>query len=162
MNKDLMIIKGPGPEGRDWPSDFVPEAMGTAEEVRALISSVLQGVDWSEPRQGVLEDDVRILFSLPEEEPVTSVGLEVGTLGEPAEVLGRLCSAHGWRLFDLSSGEFIDDMQPGGVPPAQDQARAEPAYVFVPAPRWQRWGPYLLLCALLGLAVVLLFCMFRR
>jgi len=119
----LYRWEGEPPPVDEIPDDYSFPPMGTAEEVRACVTSVLPSVDWSDPAWGVLEGDgYSIEFNLQESGEVDGFMLHVRGGGDPVSAIAGLCKAHRWVALDTSTGEFLDVNAPSHAGWADFQA----------------------------------------
>lgn len=87
--------------------------LGPAAEVRAAISAVLAGVNWSRPSWGQYNtDDFSIEFNVGKEDPIQAMMLHVHGGGEVIADIMRLVVANDWVALDCSTGEFLDPTAP--------------------------------------------------
>ena len=101
------------------PADAEPLALGTRSFVHAAISEVFHGVDWSDPRWGVFRcEHGSIEFNNGGEEPLTSVMMHVRAGAAIVPLIVDLCRRQDWSALDLSSGDFLDQVDT----PAKGQA----------------------------------------
>jgi hypothetical protein len=88
---------------------FKPRLMGPAGWVRDAISSLLEGVEWSDPAQGTFDEgEYTMWFRLPAEGATERVEVEVLGGGNPLPVLALLCQVNGWFAYDVGERVFLD------------------------------------------------------
>ncbi|MDP6736952.1 MAG: hypothetical protein QF732_10715 [Nitrospinaceae bacterium] len=112
MSWDALIFNGQDvPKsldsvGKNWR----PHNIGTPEQARSMISSVLVDVTWDASGNGSFDgDQYAIEFYVPEEEEqVDSIGVRVVGNGSPIEHLVNVCRTHDWVLFDNQEGDLVD------------------------------------------------------
>ena len=89
--------------------DGEPDPLGSTDEVRNLLCTVLPDLDLSDPAWGILESsDYSIEFSIGKEEPCTSIMLHVRGLDSAIEPIRAVCAQSKWQALDCSTGELID------------------------------------------------------
>lgn len=115
MSWDVMIFnfggKPPRPMEQLEESDFVP--LGPALEVRNRISSILSGVNWSNPKWGTYDGDgFSIEFNVGKVDPIEHMMLHVRGGGDAIAAIARFAEPAGWSALDCSTGEFLDLRNP--------------------------------------------------
>lgn len=91
--------------------DFRP--LGPADEVRHKLSSILAGIDWSDPTSGIFEGDgFSIEFNVGEDDPIQSIMLHVRGAGDAIAAIMSFVRPSGWSAMDCSTGEFLDPNNP--------------------------------------------------
>lgn len=94
--------------------DQIPEdeqclPLGSQTEVRAAISHVFGGTDWSDPTWGLYQCEAgSIEFNMGKKEPNDGFTLHVRASGHIIEPVLALCRAHGWQALDFSDGRFLE------------------------------------------------------
>ncbi len=86
--------------------DVLP--VGSQQELRDAINSIIPDVDWSNPEWGAtringcwLEFDINSNDGL-------SLSIHVHGSGDPVTPIAALCKAHGWAAFDTATADFLD------------------------------------------------------
>lgn len=83
--------------------------LGEAGEVRRRISSLLPGVDWTDPAWGLYGGDgFTIEFNIDADGPIEHMMLHVRGGGDPISAIARLARPSGWAALDCSTSEFLD------------------------------------------------------
>jgi hypothetical protein len=114
MSWDVMVLNyaGKPPLDGDLRADDA-QPLGPADTVRAAITRHLPGVDWSNPTWGLYEDQgFSIEFNTGDKTPIDSIMLHVRGNGDPLPALVAFANPNGWSLFDCTTGEFLDAMNP--------------------------------------------------
>jgi hypothetical protein len=111
MSWDVMIFnmrgKTPPPLDQLQESDYAP--LGPAAKVRQQVSSLLPGVDWSDPTWGTYGDDgFSIEFSVGKDDPIKNMTLHVRGGGVAIAAITRFAKPLGWSALDCSTSEFLD------------------------------------------------------
>jgi len=87
----------------ELPRDFVHEPLGTHAEVVTFIHSLFPTADYSCPDWISCDSERVSEISIPNEDPVLSVGFRNPSL----ELLQTVFDAVGWRGIDPSDGQII-------------------------------------------------------
>jgi hypothetical protein len=111
MSWDVMIFnmrgKTPPPLDQLQESDYAP--LGAAVEVRQQVSSLLPGVDWSDPTWGIYGDDgFSIEFNVGKDDPIENMMLHVRGGGDAIAAITRFAKPLGWSALDCSTSEFLE------------------------------------------------------
>ncbi len=111
MSWDVMIYNTHGvkpPSISDFQeSDTKP--LGPAAEVRNKLSSLLPGIDWSEPTWGVYDGDgFSIEFNVGKDDPITSMMLHVRGGGDAISAIAAFVDPMGCVAIDCSSCDFLE------------------------------------------------------
>jgi hypothetical protein len=96
-----------------------PRPMGSAARVREAIDSALVGVDWSDPKLGVLDDAgaPRLEIDLGGgADALTGFVVHVKGRRGAAELIAHLCLVNGWAALDCGRGTFLDLYEPAEWP----------------------------------------------
>ena len=115
MGWDMLVMKLDRPIGStdDWPDDYSPPAIGSADEVRNAISGSFPQTDWSDPLWGICDaEGFALEFSLGEAQPVDSFAVHVHGSGDPVRPLLGMCAAQGWTALDVQTTELLDPAAP--------------------------------------------------
>jgi len=110
MSWDAMIfnIRGASPPPVEQLKDGDCEPLGSAAGVRQRISSLLPGVDWSDPTWGVYsQDEFSIEFNVGKDDPIDSMVLHVRG-GDAISAITKFARPLDWSVLDCSTGEFLD------------------------------------------------------
>lgn len=114
MSWDVMVFNLGGaapPLDQLQESDCAP--LGPAADVRKQISSLLPGVDWSDPTWGCYEGDgFSIEFSVGADDPIDNMMLHVRGGGDAISAITKFARPLGWSALDCSTGEFLDPDRP--------------------------------------------------
>jgi hypothetical protein len=111
-----------------------PRPMGPVEVVRRRVDEALAGVDWSDPRRGVITvgetAEVMMEIDLGRADPVTARGLrpaKPGSAPEPpvdgfvvhvrsaagaGDLICHLCLVQNWEALDCARGVYLDLEEP--------------------------------------------------
>lgn len=111
---DVMIFHlREKPNSLEGLSDAAMLPLGPAAQVRAAVSAVLAGVDWSDHTWGLYGGDgFSIEFNVGKEDPIQNMMLHVRGGGEAIPDIMRLVVANGWVALDCSTSEFLDPTAP--------------------------------------------------
>ena len=83
--------------------------LGSQAEVRATISQVFHGTDWSDPTWGLYQCAAgSIEFNMGKKEPNDGFALHVRASSQIVEPIIALCRAHEWQALDFSDGQFLE------------------------------------------------------
>jgi hypothetical protein len=87
--------------------------LGSARQVRSTIAKYLDGVDWSDPCNGIYFGDdfsyeVWLGSNVRDEDPIEVVIFAVRGHGDPLPPLVAIARAEDWSLVDASSSEELD------------------------------------------------------
>ncbi|HEV2971699.1 MAG TPA: hypothetical protein VGY55_17105 [Pirellulales bacterium] len=118
MSWDVMIFNlggtPPPPLDKLRESDCAP--LGPAFDVRCRISTLLVGIDWSDPTWGVYaENGYSIEFNVGNDDPIKSIMLHVRGGGDAISAIARFARPLGWSALDCSTSEFLDMENPSQV-----------------------------------------------
>ncbi len=110
MSWDVLIMKTDGKTSvRELPTDFMPQPLGDAEELRRRLSARFASLDWSDPAWGTFDGDgFSIEFNFTESGPVDGFMLHVRGDGDAVSTIVAMCKQFGWQALDCSTSEFID------------------------------------------------------
>ncbi|SEN96353.1 hypothetical protein [Palleronia pelagia] len=116
MSWDLIVFAAgtpttTGPSGAaHLPDDFEPTAIGTAAELRRVISDIFPATDWSNPGLGVLDrDGFSFEIALESDGPVTS--FTIFTRGDATGAAGLLRDRTGWQMIETGGGSWLGEAQ---------------------------------------------------
>lgn len=116
MSWDVMVLNfsGKPPEDlEELPEDQNADPLGSAEEVRDLISHALPGVDWSDPTWGIYTgDEFSFEFNTGKEDPIESLMVHVRGNGHPIPSLLKFANPNKWSLIDCSTSQLINPDNP--------------------------------------------------
>ena len=114
MSWDVMIFHlREKPKSLEDLRDAVMLPLGHAVQVRAAVSAVLVGVDWSDCTWGLYgRDDFSIEFNVGKEDPIQNMMLHVRGGGDAVADIMKLVVANGWVALDCSTSEFLDPTAP--------------------------------------------------
>jgi len=91
------------------PNDEQCVPLGSQAEVRAAISQVFSGTDWSDPAWGVFQCAIgSVEFNMGKKEPSEGFALHVRASSQIVEPIIALCRAQGWQALDFSDGRFLE------------------------------------------------------
>ncbi|MBO9880696.1 hypothetical protein [Xanthomonas sp. D-109] len=91
------------------PNDEQCLPLGSQAEIRAAISQVFIGTDWSDPTWGHYQCVAgSIEFNMGKTDPNDGFALHVRASSEIVEPIIALCRAHGWQALDFSDGRFLE------------------------------------------------------
>ena len=114
MSWDVMLFKfnvPPASTEEIDESNIVP--LGQSAQVREAISSMLPGVNWSDPAWGVVDGPgFSIEFNTGKEDPIKSIMLHVRGGGNAVPAIMAFAIPAGWSALDCSTGEFLDPVKP--------------------------------------------------
>ena len=118
MSWDVMIFNlrtNPPPAMNELQEgDLAP--LGPAVDVRKGISTLLQGLDWSDPAWGqYIGDGFSIEFNVGEQNTIDSMMLHVRGGGDAISAIVAFARPLGWAALDLTTGEFLDLSNPSNV-----------------------------------------------
>jgi len=105
LSWDILIYSAEGlPDDLDSiPEGWVPKIMGDATHVKDQINDAVDGIDWSDPKWGIYNDNrLEIEFNLQVKGPVTCFLLSIRGSGDPLPVIISLCDSNGWVAIDTS------------------------------------------------------------
>src|SRR5262245_62239948 len=122
-----MKFEAPPPPMNRLPHGWEPEVMGTADEVRAKISTHLPRTDWANPAWGLYPGDgFTFEFGLAWDDPtkLTNFAIHVRGGGDAIADLIKFARPNGWYLLDGSTGQWLDLDKP-----CHDSFRAYQGYV---------------------------------
>jgi hypothetical protein len=111
MSWDVMIFNIPGasPPPVEQLDEGDCKPLGSASEVRQQISTLLPGVDWSDPTWGIyLQDGFSIEFNVGKDDPIGSMMLHVRGGGDAISAITKFARPPGWSVLDCSTGAFLD------------------------------------------------------
>lgn len=113
MSWDLIVFAADTPMTCDdngvatFADDWEPSVLGPLAEIQQSISTVLPGVEWSDPTSGLLvADDYALEFSLGSAEQTNTFGIQAR--GEATAALLHLVDATGWKILDVSSTTWLN------------------------------------------------------
>lgn len=93
----------------DIPNDEKCMPLGSQAEVRALISQVFPGTDWSEPSWGIYScGGDSIEFNMGKAETNDGFMLHVRASDAVVSSIVVLCQKNSWQAIDASNGEFLE------------------------------------------------------
>lgn len=98
------------PPMEQMPDDWVPDPLGSADEVRAKISRVLPSVDWSDPTTGIYESEGYSFEFNINDDPVESLLVFVRGKGDAVADLIKLGESCRWYILDGSQGEWLHQL----------------------------------------------------
>lgn len=114
------------------PQDWRGDVMGVQAEIRQEISTILVGVDWSDPTWGLYDGDgYSFEFSMGKDDPSDGFMIHVHGSGPALSDLLKICERTGWFMLDCSQGEWLhhcDDQEAGwkGFQAYRDRVLSEP------------------------------------
>ena len=111
MSWDVMIfnLRGASPPPIEQMQEGDYESLGPADDVRQRISSLLSGIDWSNPTWGIYEGDgFSIEFNVGQDDPIDTMMLHVRGGGDAISAITRLARPLGWSALDCSTSQFLD------------------------------------------------------
>jgi len=104
----VLAAKEPPPPFDELPRDWDGESLGTARQVRELISRCLPATDWTDPTYGRFEGDgFSFSFGIRDEDPNMGFMIRVCGGGDVLTPLRALAEGTGWYLLDISKGEWL-------------------------------------------------------
>ncbi len=109
MDHYISAHDAPPPSLRATGREPVGRAMGTCAAVRAALSALAPGIDWTDPAWGWLDQgEGRAQFAVGVDEPCTSIGVFIRYPGDWTDRLfADLRHSHpDWYIFDAFSGEW--------------------------------------------------------
>jgi hypothetical protein len=118
MSWDVMIfnIRGVCPSSLEELEERDCMPLGPAPEVRQQISTLLPGVDWSDPTWGIyVNDELSIEFSVGTDDPVTDMMLHVRGTGDALGAIMAIVCPTGWSALDCSTSDFLDAENPSAA-----------------------------------------------
>jgi hypothetical protein len=90
------------------PEDWRGDMLGTAAEVRGMISACLPEVDWSDLTWGSYEGDgFSFEFNVGRKDPIAGFMVHVRGGGGAVAALLQLADRWDWYLLDCSQGEWL-------------------------------------------------------
>jgi hypothetical protein len=110
MSWDVSVVasKSPPPPVGQMADDWKGELLGSADEVRAKISTCLPAVDWSDVMWGILDGDgFTFEFNVGNEDPSDGFMIHVHGGGDAITPLLKLAKHWGWYLLDCTQGEWL-------------------------------------------------------
>lgn len=113
MSWDVYFLKFPDEVNSvsEIPEDYEPQPLGIYDDIKKLFSEVFPAAEFFRPGYGwgVLDtDEYSIEFSIDEEEPITSIVLQIRGGETPIDVIKKICQKTAWRAIDTSSGDFMN------------------------------------------------------
>jgi len=91
------------------PNDERCVHLGPQAEVRAAISEVFHGTDWSDPTWGNYDSPGgSIEFNMGKSEPNEGFMLHVRASEQVVPLIVTLCIQNSWQALDGGSGEFLE------------------------------------------------------
>jgi hypothetical protein len=111
MSWDLMVFRPDGPPIPidEIPGDYQFPEMGSASEVRGMISTYLPGIDWSDPTWGVYRGEGFIIeFNMGSGEVLDGILLHVRGGGHAVGSIVRFVKPNGWVALDYSTADYLD------------------------------------------------------
>ena len=112
MSWDLIVFADDtptttGPSGAaHLPDDFEPTVIGTAADVRRVISETFPATDWRNPGLGALDGGgFSFEIALEPEGPVTS--FTIVTRGDAAGAAVLLRDRTGWQMIETGGGTWL-------------------------------------------------------
>ena len=103
----------PPPSARRSETEQQGRAMGTCAEVRAALSSLAPGINWSDPTWGWLHHgDAVAQFLIGPEDPAMGIGIFVRYPGEWTDrIFADMRRAHpDWYIWDSILGEWFHQL----------------------------------------------------
>lgn len=108
MSWDLMVFNFGGKTPPPM-EQFEESAMLPLEKPRERISSLLDGVDWSDPAWGIYRGDgYKIGFNIGNDELITNIMLHVRGGGDAIAAIIHFAKPLGWSVLDCSTGDYLD------------------------------------------------------
>lgn len=108
MSWDVMVFNFGGKTPPQM-EQIEESGMLPLEQARERISTLLGGVDWSDPTWGIyLGDGHSIEFNVGNTEPITNMMLHVRGGGDAIAAIIRFAKPLGWSVLDCSTGEYLD------------------------------------------------------
>lgn len=94
------------------PRDEQPLSLGSLSEVRAAVSAVFPGTDWSDPAWGIFDGEYgSVEFNLGRDDSVRSLALHVRASNAIVGGIPQLCERLGCQAIDLSDNSFLDQSE---------------------------------------------------
>ncbi|SHJ44431.1 hypothetical protein SAMN04488012_109114 [Palleronia salina] len=116
MSWDLIVFAADtstttGPSGAaHLPDDFEPTVIGTAADVRRVISEIFPDADWRDPGLGTLDGDgFSFEIALEPEGPVAS--FTIVTRGDATGAAVLLKDRTGWQMIETGGGSWLGEAQ---------------------------------------------------
>lgn len=92
----------------DLPPGFKPDPIGSRDEVRQAIVTILPSVDVSDPRYVVYQDQEGVIeFSIGDSEICESLGVRIVGGGDPIPIIDRIFRSLNVRGVDYQTGDFF-------------------------------------------------------
>jgi|GEM_PF-5236530 len=112
MSWDLIVFAADtptttGPSGAaHLPDDFEPTVIGTASDVRRVISEIFPATDWRDPGSGTLDGNgFSFEIALEPAGPVTS--FTIITRGDATDAAVMLRDRTGWQMIETGGGTWL-------------------------------------------------------
>ena len=94
------------------PNDEEPQPLGSLLEIRAAVSSVFPGTNWSDPHWGIYDGEFgSIEFNIGKDDPVGSLALHVRASDAIVGGILLLCGSMGCQAMDLTDSSFLDQAE---------------------------------------------------
>ena len=109
MSWDISVMNMPDVERvEDMPDDYLPEPLGTHDDVIKRILEVIPEVDFKDRTWGMLDDDsFSIEFNMGSKEICEGFMMHVRGGGGVVPVIDHLLKELGLRAFDCQAGDFF-------------------------------------------------------
>jgi hypothetical protein len=105
---DLLVMATPPGLPVEAVTEENTPPLGAREEVVAAIRAALPEADPSGRYVRVEGETFAVELNLGEDETVGHLGVRAQGDEATVEVLQRLCDQTGWRAYDISTGDFLD------------------------------------------------------
>ena len=96
------------PPVAEMPADWSGDRAEPAADLRARVSQILPGTDWSDPAWGLFaSDDVSLELNMGADDPCSSFVVHARGNGDVVGYIERLAEMPGWYAIDISQGEWL-------------------------------------------------------